>query len=80
MMNLTPHRRIHIPNGLAIFAVLLLLISSATGFDARQEAVPTDQQTTISAKAENTVKEAIHNTASKKTSGLKLGLLLFRRG
>ena len=80
MMNLRPHHRIHIPNTLAMFAVLLLLISSATGFDTSQEADTSGQHATISVKADNTGNEIIDTSASKKSRGLNLGLLLFRRG
>jgi hypothetical protein len=80
MMNLRPHHRIHIPNTLAIFAVVLLLITSATGFEVNQEANPSDHQTTHSTQADNNGIERISTSASKKSRGLNLGLLLFRRG
>ena len=78
MMNLIPHHRVHIPNTLAIFAVVLLLISSATGFVTSQKADASGQQ--VSVKADSTENESINTSASKKSRGLKLGLLLFRRG
>jgi uncharacterized protein (UPF0333 family) len=80
MMNLRPHHRIHIPNTLAIFAVVLLLISNAAGFVTSQEADASGQQATLSVKADNTENEGINTSASKKSRGLNLGLLLFRRG
>ena len=76
MMNLLPHHRIQVPNSLAIFAALLLLISSVAGFESNQEAVSSGQETKISAKADDT----INNVVKSKSRGLKLGLLLFRRG
>ena len=78
MMNFRPHYRIHIPNTLAIFAVVLLLISSTTGFETSKEANAPGQQ--VSVKADSTGNESIDTSASKKSRGLNLGLLLFRRG
>jgi hypothetical protein len=76
MMNLIPHHRIQIPNGLAMFAALLLLISSVTGFKTSQEGYSSGQETTTSIKAGS----GIDDSAENKSRGLKLGLLLFRRG
>ena len=80
MMNLRPHHRIQIPNTLAIVAVVLLLITSTTGFGINQEASTSGQQITNSVKADSTGNENINTSASKKSRGLSLGLLLFRRG
>ena len=80
MMNLRPHHRVHIPNTLAIVAVVLLLISSVSGYGINQDANGSGQQTTNSVKADSTGNESINTTASKKSRGLNLGLLLFRRG
>ena len=76
MMNLLPHHRIQIPNSLAIFAALLLLISSVAGFETNQEAISSGQETKVSAGAYHTINSAVKS----KSRGLKLGLLLFRRG
>jgi len=76
MMNLLPHHRIQVPNSLAIFAALLLLISSVAGVESNQEGVSSGQETKVSAKADDT----INNAVKSKSGGLKLGLLLFRRG
>ncbi len=80
MMNLRPHHRVHIPNTLAVVAGLLLLISSVSGYGINQEANDSGQQTTNSVKADNNGSESISTSASKKSRGLNLGLLLFRRG
>lgn len=80
MMNLIPHHRVHIPNTLAIFAVVLLLISSATGLDTSREVDASGQQATVSAKADNAGNESINTSASTKSRRLNIGLLLFRRG
>ena len=80
MMNLHPHNRFHIPNGLAMFAALLLLISSVVGFEANQEVYSSGQEIMSSVKAKNAENDSINDAAEHKRRGLNLGLLLFRRG
>ena len=90
MINLYPHNRIHISNGLAIFAALLLLISSVVGFEANQEnvsreagldqAYSSSQKIITPVKADSAENDSINDTAENKRHGIKLGLLLFRRG
>jgi hypothetical protein len=80
MMKLLPHHRIHIPNSLAIFAALLLIASSVTGFGTSQEAYSSGQEITPSANVENADSKHVSDGIEKKTRGLNLGLLLFRRG
>jgi len=80
MLNLRPYHRAHIPNSLAIFAVLLLLISTVAGFESDREANSPGQETNISTAAENTSNDGVDNTANNKSRRLNLGLLLFRRG
>ena len=78
MLNLRPHNRPKMPNSLAIFAVLMLLISAVASLEIKQQDVAPGQQTTISAKAADS---EVMNTSTKSKSGrLNLGLLLFRRG
>ncbi|HEY5775651.1 MAG TPA: hypothetical protein VIS57_06170 [Xanthomonadales bacterium] len=77
-MNLIRHHRIHIPNSLAIIAVLLLLVSTAARFETTQSEVSSGQENSISVKAVNS--DSASNPVSKKSRGLNLGLLLFRRG
>ena len=93
-MNLHPHNRFHIPNGLAIFAALLLLISSVVGFEASQEKVrpgigreaglgqlySSNQEIMTPVKAESSESDNINDAVEHKRRGLNLGLLLFRRG
>ena len=79
MLNLRPHRRLHIPNGLAIFAALLLIGSSIVGYETTQGVYSSSQETRTSAKAENAETDRINDTVERKSRGLKLGLLLFRR-
>ena len=78
MLNLRPKNRPKMPNSLAIFAVLMLLISAVANVETRQEGVSAGQQTTISAKAAES--ESINTSVKSKSRGLNLGLLLFRRG
>ncbi|MGD9021264.1 MAG: hypothetical protein PVF46_05660 [Lysobacterales bacterium] len=78
MLNLLHRHRAHIPNGLAIIAVLMLLMSSVYGVSSTQTAESPAQQTVA------TTTDAGGNTAgedlgAKKRRGLNLGLLLFRR-
>ncbi len=78
MLNLRPHYRPQLPNSLALFAGLLLLISAAAGLHTSQEENFPDQETGISASAAES--EGINTSTKRKTRGLNLGLLLFRRG
>jgi hypothetical protein len=80
MMNLRPHHRIQVPNGLAILAVLMLLISAAANFETRQEADSSGQKAVMSAEVDKGGSEGVNNAANSKSRGLNLGLLLFRRG
>jgi len=77
MMHLLPHHRRHIPNKLAMFAVFLLLISSVTGFEGDQKSYSSSQETLDSVKTESVTNS---DATEQKRRGLKLGLLLFRRG
>jgi len=76
MMNLLPHHRIQVPNSLAIFAALLLLVTAFAGVGSNQESISSGQETEFSAKADSNIRQEVKS----KSRGLKLGLLLFRRG
>lgn len=76
MLNLLPHRRLHVPHGLAIFAALLLIASGIVGYEVNKDAYTSNQETATSARVANTEGEHIVENESR---GLKLGLLLFRR-
>ena len=78
MMNLLPHHRLHIPNALAIFAAVLLLVTSVVGFESNQEAYSTGETVTTPVKV-NANDSSIDDSAEHKRRGLNLGLLLFRR-
>ena len=80
MMNLLPHHRLHIPNSLAIFAAVLLLVTSVVGFETNQETYSSGQEATTSIKANTDTDHSISDSAEHKRRGLNLGLLLFRRG
>ena len=93
-MNLLPHHRLHIPNSLAIFATVLLLVTSVVGFETSQEKVrpgtgreaglgqinSSGQEATTSIKVNTDTDDSISDSATHKRRGLNLGLLLFRRG
>jgi len=80
MMNLLPHHRFHIPNSLAIFAAVLLLVTSVVGFETKQNIYSSDQEATPSTKVSTNTNDSISDSATHKRRGLNLGLLLFRRG
>ena len=80
MMNLFPQHRFHIPNSLAMFAALLLLVISVVGFESNHEVYSSGQETMTSAKVIKAEKNSVNAAAEHKSRGLNLGLLLFRRG
>ena len=80
MMNLLPHHRLHIPNSLAVFAAVLLMVTSVVGFEVNQEVNSSNRESIISVKAESTEKSRISDSVKQKRRGLNLGLPLFRRG
>ena len=80
MLNLLKHHRIHVPNGLAMFAAILLLASSAIGYNATQELQTSDQQNVTTVKVETGESDMGGGEVTKpKRRSLNLGLLLFRR-
>ena len=79
MLHLLPHHRIHIPNGLAMFAALLLLVSSVAGFGTNQNLHSSGQDISSPVKVESAKGDSIDDVAEHKRRGLNLGLLLFRR-
>jgi hypothetical protein len=80
MLNLTPQQRIRIPDNVAVLAVLLLLVCSVAKNETGHEAVSADQGSSIAVKADSTGIGRVIDTAEKRSRGLNLGLLLFRRG
>ena len=79
MMKLLPHHRLHIPNGLAMLAALLLLISSVTGVKNSAEDQHAGDGVAAQTRVEASENSDIADTAMPKRRGLNLGLLLFRR-
>ena len=79
MMHLLPHHRVHIPNSLAMFAALLLLISSVGGFKTNQEIYSSVQEIESSVTVESSKGDSVNDAAKQKRRSLNLGLLLFRR-
>lgn len=79
MMNLLQHHRFHIPNGLAIFAALLLLVTSVIGFENGQEGYSSNQATISPVDLECADTDYANEAMENKPRGLNLGLLLFRR-
>jgi len=80
MLNLRPHHRIHIPNSLAVVAVLLLLIVSAANFVSVNDGVSPGQASSISTNTEGASNDNVINASAKKSRRINLGLMLFRRG
>jgi hypothetical protein len=80
MTHLLPNHRIRVPNVLAVFAALLLLVSSVVGYETIQDVNSAGQSITPSSKVESVDKDGMNDTAKHKRRGFKLGLLLFRRG
>ena len=80
MLNLTPHHRLHIPNGLAIFAAVLLIGSSLVGVSSNQDdpAAVNKNDIIMTAKHLETDINDIGNVVKQTSHALKLGLRLFR--
>ena len=79
MLNLVPHRRLHVPHGLAVFAALLLVASGFVGYEVNKDVYTSNQGKAISTQAASTESEQIKDAVETRSRGLKLGLLLFRR-
>ena len=78
MMNLLHRHRAQIPNGFAILAALMLLVSSVYGVNSTQTTDSTAQQT-VAATTDTGGSTVSEDMGAKKRRGLNLGLLLFRR-
>ena len=80
MLHMTPHHRLHIPNGLAVLAAVLLLITSYAGYQSNQDADPAGMNSAPSATVNSDENDKVNDAVTNKRRGLNLGLLLFRRG
>lgn len=81
MLNLTPHRRLQIPNGLAIFAAILLIGSSVAGIGSNQDDLAGVHESDITAATKDIESEinVISDTIKQSPHVLRLGLRLFQR-
>ena len=80
MLHITPHHRLHIPNGLAVLAAVLLLITSYAGYQSNQDADTAGMNSAPSATVSSDDNDKVNDAVTNKRRGLNLGLLLFRRG
>ena len=80
MLNLTPHRRLHVPNGLAALAAILLLVSSVASFNSSSKIISSGDEASPAVKVESSESEGVNDGVTSKRRNLNLGFLLFRRG
>lgn len=80
MLNLTPHHRLRVPNGLAVLAAVLLLVSTVAGFHANSEIGSNGTDTSTIIKADSPDQDDMDDGVVSKRRGLNLGFLFFRRG
>ena len=80
MTHLLPNHRIRIPNRLAIFAALLLLVSSVIGYETSMDVHSSGNGLSPTSTVGSVEKDGSNDAAQHKRRGLKLGLLLFRHG
>lgn len=81
MLNLTPHRRFHIPNGLAVVAAVLLIGSSLVSINAAPKNTlamdDCDKQSLVTSVEQDI--SIISDNVKQNSHVLKLGLQLFQR-
>lgn len=80
MLTLIPHHRLRISNRVAIFAAVLLLVSSYAGYETQAEDFASGADSTPAANAVRADAQDVDETAEPQRRGLKLSLRLFRRG
>ena len=81
MIKLLPHHRLHIPNSLAMFAALVLIVSSVVGFEENQtSAINTGQENSPVIQTNTAETDSVSNSVEKKSRSFSIGSLLFRRG
>ena len=80
MLNIKPHHRLHIPNGLAAIAAVMLLVTGYAGYNTRQDIHTSGAESTPSLQVESTDDSNVIDSADHKRRGIDLGVLLFRRG
>ena len=84
MIKLLKHHRFQIPNGLAIVAATVLVISSIIGFEAKQEVHSANDANvhvvqTDSIGTDSIGTDSIGNATEQKSRRFNIGSLLFRR-
>ncbi len=80
MFNITTQNRFHIPNGLAVLAAVMLLISSVAGFNSDSDTRINGLDVHPAVEIKSTENDSINDSAEHKRRGINLGSLLFRRG
>jgi len=81
MLNLTPHRRLHIPNHMAVIAAVLLIGCTFAGFDSpatEMVAISEVEVESVAQKIDDDI-ASIGESVKTKSHVLKLGLQLFQR-
>jgi hypothetical protein len=79
MIKLLKHQRVQIPNGIAIVAAVVLVVSSIIGFEANREAYSPNRDNERTAQTVGTETDSINNAAENKSRQFNIGSLLFRR-
>ena len=79
MLNLTPHHRLQVPNGLAVLAAVLLLAISVGNFNSSSVADPSGATTSHATTVEHSESESIDDSKVSKRRDLNIGSLIFRR-
>lgn len=78
MIKLLKHQRIQIPNGLAIVAAALLVVSSIIGFEANLEVSSPAQDNVRAVQTDSAGTDSLSNPAENKSRRFNIGSLLFR--
>ena len=79
MIKLLKHHRFQIPNGLAIVAATVLVISSIIGFEANQEVHSANDANVHVVQTDSIGTDSIGNATEQKSRRFNIGSLLFRR-
>lgn len=79
MMNLKRHHKFHIPNMLAIYAAMLLVVTYLLGFEGDRDVYASSPEIISSANVDSANTDKVNDSVEHKRRGLNLGLLLFRR-
>ena len=80
MFKITSQNRFHIPNGLAVLAAVMLLVSSVAGYNSNSDTQINSLDAHPSIQVESSENDGIKDSTEHKRRGINLGNLLFRRG